>query len=30
MFGWLANAWPFTVVETIWGFVALRRYASRA
>jgi hypothetical protein len=27
-YGWLASAWPFTLVEAIWGFVALRRYTS--
>ena len=29
IYGWLAGAWPFTVVEGIWGFVALRRFAQR-
>ncbi|MGH2491416.1 MAG: hypothetical protein ACRDF9_07895 [Candidatus Limnocylindria bacterium] len=28
-YAWLAGAWPFTVVEAIWGAVALRRYAGR-
>jgi hypothetical protein len=28
-YAWLAGAWPFTVVEAIWGAVALRRYARR-
>ena len=28
-YGWLAGAWPFTVVEGIWGFVAMRRFMSR-
>jgi hypothetical protein len=25
LYGWLAGAWPFTIVEGIWGFVALAR-----
>jgi len=29
-YGWLAGAWPFTVVEGVWGVVALRRYLRRA
>lgn len=29
-YGFLQGAWPFGVVESIWGFVALRRWASRA
>lgn len=29
VYGWLTGAWPFTVVETIWGGVALRRFAKR-
>jgi len=29
VYGWLAGVWPFTVVEGIWGFVALRRFAKR-
>ena len=28
-YGWLAGAWPFTVVEGVWGLVALRRYLRR-
>jgi hypothetical protein len=28
-YGWLAGAWPFTVVEGVWGFVALRRFSQR-
>jgi hypothetical protein len=28
-YGWLTGAWPFTVVEAIWGVVALRRFAER-
>jgi hypothetical protein len=27
LYGWLAGAWPFTVVEGVWGFAALRRFA---
>ena len=26
-YAWLAGTWPFTVVEAIWGAVALRRFA---
>ncbi|MDP9280855.1 MAG: hypothetical protein M3P38_02025 [Chloroflexota bacterium] len=29
VYGWLTGAWPFTVVEAIWGLVALRRFARR-
>jgi CHASE2 domain-containing sensor protein len=29
VYGWLSGAWPFTVVEGIWGLVALRRFAAR-
>ena len=25
-YGWLAGAWPFTLIEGVWGLVALRRY----
>lgn len=25
-YAWLAGTWPFTVVEAIWGAVALRRF----
>jgi hypothetical protein len=25
LYGWLVGAWPFAVVEAIWGLVALRR-----
>jgi hypothetical protein len=25
LYGWFAGAWPFTIVEGIWGFVALAR-----
>jgi hypothetical protein len=28
-YGWLIGAWPFTVVEAIWGVVALRRFVRR-
>lgn len=28
-YGWLTGAWPFTVVEAIWGVVALRRFVRR-
>jgi len=30
LYGWSAGAWPFTVVELIWGFVALRRFGRRS
>lgn len=26
LYGWLAGAWPFTVIEAMWGAVALRRF----
>lgn len=26
MYGWLAGAWPFGVVEAVWALVALRRW----
>jgi hypothetical protein len=26
LYGWLAGTWPFTLVESIWGLVALRRF----
>jgi hypothetical protein len=26
-YGWLAGAWPFGVVEGLWGLLALRRWA---
>jgi hypothetical protein len=29
VYAWLAGTWPFTVVEVIWGAVALRRFARR-
>ena len=29
LYGWLAGAWPFTVVEALWGAIAVRRYAGR-
>jgi hypothetical protein len=28
-YAWLAGAWPFTLIEAIWGVVALRRFARR-
>lgn len=28
MYGWLANTWPFGVVEAVWALVALRRWWS--
>jgi hypothetical protein len=28
-YAWLAGTWPFTLVEAIWGAVALRRFARR-
>ena len=27
IYGFLANAWPFGVIEAIWCVIALRRYA---
>jgi hypothetical protein len=27
-YGFLAGTWPFGVVEAIWAFIALRRYAT--
>ena len=29
VYAWLTGAWPFTVVEVIWGVIALRRFAKR-
>ena len=29
LYALLAGAWPFTAVELIWGFVALRRFRAR-
>lgn len=29
LYGWLAGTWPFALVETIWGAIALRRYRRR-
>lgn len=26
LYGWLAGAWPFGVVEGVWSLVALRRW----
>jgi hypothetical protein len=28
-YAWLAGTWPFTLIEAIWGVVALRRFARR-
>jgi len=30
IYGFLAGAWPFGVIEAIWCVLALRRYASSA
>ena len=27
IYGFLANAWPFGVIEAVWSVIALRRYA---
>ena len=29
LYGWFAGAWPFTIVEAVWGLVALRRFLRR-
>lgn len=29
VYGWLAGAWPFTIVESVWGLIALRKYVLR-
>jgi hypothetical protein len=29
IYGWVAGVWPFTVIEGIWGVVALRRFVRR-
>ena len=29
VYGFLAGTWPFGVVELVWCFVAVRRYAAR-
>ena len=29
LYAWLAGAWPFTVVELIWGLIALGRFRRR-
>lgn len=29
LYGFLAGAWPFGVVEAIWSVIALRRYLGR-
>lgn len=28
-YAWLAGTWPFTVIEVLWGALALRRFARR-
>jgi hypothetical protein len=28
-YAWLAGTWPFTLIEAIWGAVALGRFARR-
>jgi len=28
-YAWLVGTWPFTLIEAIWGAVALRRFARR-
>jgi hypothetical protein len=30
LYGWLAGAWPFGVVEGVWALVAVRRWQRRA
>lgn len=25
-YGWLAGTWPFGVIETLWGIIALRKW----
>ena len=30
LYAWLAGTWPFTVIELVWGVVAMRRFAARA
>lgn len=30
LYGFLANAWPFGIVELVWAGVALRRYRRRS
>ncbi|HVN69204.1 MAG TPA: hypothetical protein VMU38_06120 [Candidatus Binatia bacterium] len=29
VYGWLAGAWPFGVVEAVWALVAIRKFATR-
>lgn len=29
LYAWLAGAWPFTLIEVVWGVVALRRFRQR-
>ena len=26
LYAWLIRSWPFAVVETVWAFIAVRRY----
>jgi hypothetical protein len=28
IYGFLSGAWPFGIVEAVWSFIALRRYAT--
>jgi len=28
-YAWMAGTWPFTLIEAIWGAVALQRFARR-
>lgn len=30
LYAWLVGAWPFSVIEALWGLVAFRRYARRS
>jgi len=29
IYGWLAGVWPFSVIEGVWGAVALTRFVRR-
>jgi hypothetical protein len=29
IYGFLAGAWPFSVLEAVWCLIAIRRYAAR-
>jgi hypothetical protein len=29
VYGWLAGAWPFTVIEAVWAVVAFRKWLRR-